>query len=284
MTVVGVLGLGRMGAPIAGRLGAAGFDLISFDPLVGGPGVAAVARASDVLLTVLPGAAEVEEVAPAVFTAARAGTLWIDLTSNDPRVAEKLARAADDRGIDFVGAPMGGGPSEAASGALRFFVGGAAIDRAREALGTLGTIDYLGIPVGAGYTAKLIVNLLWFGQVAAVTEVLLLGQSLGLPPAMLRTLLPTTAAGSAFIDRHLDHLLRGDYLETFGIDRVVVELDILASLAQAGGVPFELSGTVTRLHHEALERFGAVDGEMLVAKLLELKAGRVLRETDLPGV
>jgi 3-hydroxyisobutyrate dehydrogenase-like beta-hydroxyacid dehydrogenase len=271
-----------MGAPIAGRLGAAGFDLISFDPLVGGPGVAAVVRASDVLLTILPGAAEVEEVAPAVFTAPRPGTLWIDLTSNDPRVAEGVANEASERGIDFVGAPMGGGPREAADGALRFFVGGAAIDRAREMLGALGTIDYLGIPVGAGYSAKLIVNLLWFGQVAAVTEALLLGRSLGLPPAMLRTLLPTTAAGSAFIDGHLDHLLRGDYLETFGIDRVVAELDILADLARAGDVPFELSGTVTRLHREALEKFGAVDGEMLVAKLLELKAGRVLRETDLP--
>lgn len=279
MTVVGVLGLGRMGAPIAGRLGAAGFDVVSFDPLVGRPGVAAVAGASDVLLTILPGAAEVEEVAPAVFTAARPGTLWIDLTSNDPRVAEDVERAADEHGIDFVGAPMGGGPREAAAGALRFFVAGAAIDRAREVLGTLGTIDYLGIPVGAGYTAKLIVNLLWFGQVAAVTEALLLGQSLGLSPSTLRTLLPSTAAGSAFIDDQLDSLLRGDYLETFGIDRVVAELDILADLAQAGDVPFELSGTVTRLHHEALEKFGAVDGEMLVAKLLELKAGRQLGET-----
>jgi 3-hydroxyisobutyrate dehydrogenase-like beta-hydroxyacid dehydrogenase len=282
MATVGVLGLGRMGAPIARRLDAAGFDVISFDPRVGGPGVAAVAGASDVLLTVLPGAAEVEEAVPAVFSAARPGTLWIDLTSNDPRVAEGVEREATERGIDFVGAPMGGGPREAASGTLRFFVGGVAIERVRPVLGTLGTIDYLGAAVGAGYSAKLIVNLLWFGQVAAVTEALLLGQSLGLSPSMLRTLLPTTAAGSAFIDGYLDNLLRGDYLETFGIDRCVAELDILAGLAHENCVPFELSGTVTRLHREALERFGAVDGEMLVAKLLELKAGAQLRETGLP--
>ena len=149
-------------------------------------------------------------------------------------------------------------------------------------LSNLGTIDYLGIPVGAGYAAKLIVNLLWFGQVAAVTEALLLGRSLGLSPSALRALLPTTAAGSAFIDGQLDQLLQGDYLETFGIDRVVAELDILADLAREGGVPFELSRVVTRLHREALETFGAVDGEMLVAKLLELEAGVRLSEPDLP--
>jgi 3-hydroxyisobutyrate dehydrogenase len=67
------------------------------------------------------------------------------------------------------------------------------------------------------------------------------------------------------------------YLESFGIDRVVEELETLVSLAEDAGVPFELSTLVTRLHREALERFGAVDGELLAAKLLEERAGHTLR-------
>jgi hypothetical protein len=57
----------------------------------------------------------------------------------------------------------------------------------------------------------------------------------------------------------------------------VEELDTLASLAREQGVPFELSSLVARLHGEALERFGAVDGELLAARLLEERAGRELR-------
>jgi hypothetical protein len=124
-------------------------------------------------------------------------------------------------------------------------------------LDALGTIDHVGPSVADGYTAKLLANLLWFGQAVAVTEALLLGQSLGLAPARLAATLRASAGGSVFIDEYLDALLDGDYLETFSIARAVEELDTLASLAQQEGVPFELSATVVRLHREALERFGA---------------------------
>jgi len=106
---------------------------------------------------------------------------------------------------------------------------------------------------------------------------MLLGMALGVPATTLRRTLGAGAGGSAFIDEYLDRLLDGDYAESFGLDRVVEELDTLASLAQQEGVPFELSSVVARLHREALERFGAVPGELLAAKLLEERAGRDLR-------
>jgi 3-hydroxyisobutyrate dehydrogenase-like beta-hydroxyacid dehydrogenase len=271
---IGVLGVGRMGAPIAARLAAAGHDVLRFDidPLRGGPTDVATV---DVLVTVLPGVAELEAVAPSVVAALAPGSLWIDLTSGDPRMSERLARPD----IDVVVAPMGGGVAAAESGSLALFVGGSptAVGRARPLLETLGTIDHVGEGVGDGQTAKLLANLLWFGQVVAVSEALLLGQSLGVAPARLREILAGSAGGSVFIDDYLDALLDGDYLESFGIDRVVEELDTLASLARTARVPFELSSLVERLHRDALERFGAVDGELLAAKLLEERAGRTLR-------
>ena len=274
---IAVLGLGRMGAPIARGLGAH-HDVVVYDPVVAPGDPVALAASVEVLVTVLPGTAEAAALPP-VLAALRPGALWLDLTSSDPRVTQHLARQPKTQEIDVVGAPMAGGPAAAEANLLRFHVGGApaAVERARPLLELLGTVDVVGENVGDGYTAKLLANLLWFGQVVAVSEALLLGQSLGIEPGRLRATLARGAGGSVFIDEYLDSLLGGDYLETFGLDRVVEELDTLASLARQEGVPFELSELVARLHREALERFGAVPGELLAAKLLEERAGRTLR-------
>lgn len=273
-------GLGRMGSPIARGLAEAGHEVVGFDPKrPNSTGAAAQAAASvDVVVTVLPGSAEIAESMPAVLAAMRPGSLWLDLTSSDPSVVERFA--FDSPHVDVVGAPMAGGPTAADARTLRFFVGAtpAALARAEPLLTALGTVDHVGSEVTAGYTAKLLANLLWFGQVVAVTEALLLGQALGIAPATLRTTLASSAGGSVFIDEYLDSLLAGDYLQSFGIDRVVEELEILAALARREGVPFELSTTVARLHREALERFGAVEGELLAARLLEERGGRTLRQ------
>ena len=288
---LGVLGVGRMGVPIARNLSAAGFAVTVFDvdesrSAVAGAAVAASARElaerSDVLLTVLPGIAEIRDamIGPGrLIESLPAGSLWIDLTSNDPRVATEIGERALERGVESLGAPMAGGVTAAEGGALRFYVGGAtsSVDRARPILEAVGTVDHVGERIGDGYVTKLLTNLLWFGQVVAVTEALLLGQSLGLSPAVLRYQLADSAGGSVFIDEYLDRLLDGDYLASFGIDRCVEELETLGALATAQGVPFELSSTVGRLHREALERFGAIDGELLAARLLEDRAGARLR-------
>lgn len=289
---VGVLGLGRMGLPIATALRAAGFEVVAFDPsperskLATDAGLAVAASSDDlaatvdVLITVLPGPIELEYalVAQGVIDRLGGGALWLDLTSGAPDVAERLAAFASDRGVATVGAPMAGGPAAAATRSLRFFVGGApaAIERAEPlliALGGSGAIERIGDRVGSGHIAKLLANLLWFGQAVAVTEALLLGVSLGVRVDVLRRSLASSAGGSVFIDEYLDRLLAGNYLETFGIDRCVEELETLVRLAELQAVPFELSSNVARLYREALERFGAIDGELLAARLLEERAG-----------
>ena len=298
---VGVLGVGRMGLPIAVRLAETGFEVRVFDVaaerisaalaagLTAARSGSELALASDVLVTVLPGAAEAREVllvggldGGGLLDQLEPGSLWLDLTSNDPTVVEAAAQLAATRGVASVSAPMGGGASAAEAASIRFYVGGAAesVERARpilESLGGVDAVDHIGTAIGDGCTAKLLANLLWFGQVVAVTEALLLGVSLGVPVATLRRTLASSAGGSVFIDEYLDSLLAGDYLESFGISRCVEELEILVRLAERADVPFELSSHVARLHREALDRFGAIDGEMLAAKLLEQRAGTTLR-------
>jgi 3-hydroxyisobutyrate dehydrogenase-like beta-hydroxyacid dehydrogenase len=92
----------------------------------------------------------------------------------------------------------------------------------------------------------------------------------------MRQLLSGSAADSAFVQHYLDTLLDGDYIDTFGLQECVVELDIVAELANEFGVPFSVSSATTRLHHEALDEFGPDGGEMGAARLLERRVGTTL--------
>lgn len=297
MDRIGVLGLGRMGLPVARHLVDAGYAVTGFDPDASRLAVAVqhgitaadsapdTAMRCDLLLTVLPGAQELRDAMLGVGSVAQAlrpGSCWLDLTSNDPRTADEVAAELTARGVGSVGAPMAGGPTDAWEGTLRFTVGGPAsgVDRVLPVLAVLGggsAVTRTGDGVGSAFVTKLLSNALWFGQVVAVTEVLLLGQALGLTVAAMRDALASGPGRSAFITEHLDALLAGDDLATFNLSRVVDELDTLTSLAQERGLTLELTTLVGRLHREALEHFGPVDGELMAARLLEARAGRTIR-------
>jgi 3-hydroxyisobutyrate dehydrogenase len=196
-------------------------------------------------------------------------------------VAGPIRGHALARGVHVLEAPVGGGVQAAREGTLKLFAAGDAevFERCLPLLRVLGDparIVRIGGP-GTGYTAKLLVNLLWFGQAVATAEALLLGQSAGIDLGTLRRALADSAAGSDFIDRDLDALLAGDYLRSFGLDRVCEELSATTALAREHQVPFELSTLVERTYRRALARFGAVDGELLAVALLEEEAGRPLR-------
>ena len=294
-TTVGVVGLGRMGLPICARLAGAGHRIVAGDArdALAGPAratgarwlgdAASVAGACDVLVTVLPGAPELAlAMADALPRLAR-GSVWIDMTSASPDALGELWRAARASGVECLDAPLGGGPAAAAAGALRLFVGGVdgALARTRPLLEALGTVEHVG-GQGAGYTVKLLVNLLWFGQAVAVGEALLVGRRLGLDVDVLRGALGRSAAASAFVERDLDALLDGDYLPSFGLDRCCEELDATVAMAAELGVPFEVSEAVADAYRRALARYGAVDGELLAVALLEERAGTLLRHPTPP--
>ncbi|MGH8922470.1 MAG: NAD(P)-dependent oxidoreductase, partial [Actinomycetes bacterium] len=200
---IGLLGIGRMGLPICGRLLAAGHVVIAFDPLPdrfaaaverGARGAASMrdaAAAADVLITVLPGPNELAAAmngSDGALAAMPAGAVWIDMTSASAAVCVPLQQEAAARGVTALEAPVGGGVRDAGNGTLTFFVGGDAtvLDRHRELLAALGDrVLHVGGP-GAGYTTKLLVNLLWFGQAVATAEALLLGERAGIDLAVLR--------------------------------------------------------------------------------------------------
>ncbi|MGI5231971.1 NAD(P)-dependent oxidoreductase [Actinoallomurus sp. CA-142502] len=286
---IGFAGLGRMGAPMCANLVRAGRTVATTDirpeAVVAGarplPGMADLAAESDVLITMLPGPREVTDAMAGAVDALRPGAVWIDMTSNDPAATTPVRERVLARGADVLEAPVGGGVEAARAGTLRIFAGGeeAVFARCRPILEILADPAQI-VRVGghgAGYTAKLLVNLLWFGQAVATAEALLLGASAGLDLGTLRRVLAGSAAGSEFIRRDLTALFAGDYLTSFGLDRCLEELTAVTGLARAHGVPFALSELVEDTYRRALDRFGPVDGELLAVALLEERADRRLR-------
>jgi 3-hydroxyisobutyrate dehydrogenase len=245
---------------------------------------AVASSGADVLVTVLPGPSELIRVISDTVPALRAGTAWIDMTSCSPVVGAELRARVGAVGVECLDVPLGGGVSAAGSGSLQLFVGGPAdtVERHRDLLEALGTVEHVG-DHGAGYTAKLLVNLLWFGQAVAAGEAMLLARRAGIDLDRLREVLGRSAAASEFIRRDLAGLLDGEYRATFGLDRCSEELDAITSLAASLEVPFELSTCVRDSYARALERFGPVDGELLPIALLEERAGIPLRRGSTGG-
>ncbi|WP_460662836.1 NAD(P)-dependent oxidoreductase [Kribbella swartbergensis] len=289
MVDIAVVGAGRIGLPVARRLVTAGHSVrihdirAQLEPTVRGIGATwgPPSTGTDVLLTVLPGSPELQSLMltdTGLLTSLRPGTVWLDLTSASPALGAELASAAHDRGIDYLEAPVGGGPDAAEAGELTLYVGGerATFDRHQPILRSFAAqLHYTG-PHGSGYLTKLLVNLLWFNQAVAVGEVLLLAQSGGLDLSRLRETLLTGPASSTFLSDVVPDLLAGDRMPHFGLDRIVEELNSLRDLAHHNHIPVPMTEAVAAVHREALARFGPVDGELLAVSHLEQLSGRSL--------
>ena len=302
MREIGLVGLGRIGLPICANLVRAGYRVLAGDRRPEAarqaaghgarwmPELARLAAEADVLITVLPGPGEVRELMlgqGGVAAALRRGTTWIDMTSNSPAAVIEIRDALLDRGVQVLDAPVGGGVTAAQHGTLQLLVGGEAEVIARhrdllEVLGRPGRVHHVG-GYGAGYTAKLLINLLWFGQSVATAEALLLGHASGLDLGTLREVLAGSAAGSEFIRHDLDALFAGDFMRTFSLDRCCEELQIVTELARDHDLPFQVSESVAGLYWQALRQYGPADGELLAVALLEEQAGLRLRHPQPRG-
>jgi 3-hydroxyisobutyrate dehydrogenase len=193
---------------------------------------------------------------------------------------------AAPRGIEVLDAPVSGMASGARAGTLQIFVGGdaGAYQRARpllEAMGDPERILHVG-PHGAGYTVKLMINLLWFAHLTATAEVLTVGAAAGVDLATLRRCLLASPAASNFLERDvLSVLHHGDYDESFALALACKDLGLAIDLARDTGVPAEVSALVEQIYRRARAQYGDAGGEMLPIKLLEDLTGAPLR-IDVP--
>jgi 3-hydroxyisobutyrate dehydrogenase len=269
---VGFIGLGIMGASMAGHLLRAGYPLHVYnrsrsraEPLLAAgahwhdsPG--AVAAAADVVITMVGTPDDVEAIylgADGIVAKARAGALLIDMTTSSPALAEKVAAAAAARGLRALDAPVSGGDVGAREAKLSIMVGGDedAFRRAQPILALMGTkIVRQGGP-GAGQHTKLCNQIVIASTMLGVCEGLAYAQRSGLDAATVLESIGGGAAGSFLLNNLGPRILRGDFAPGFMIDHLVKDLRI--AHGEGERLALDLPGlTLALRQYEALAETG----------------------------
>jgi 4-hydroxybutyrate dehydrogenase/sulfolactaldehyde 3-reductase len=288
MTMIGFIGLGRMGRPMASNLCRKGFRLAVHDidrdavkelellQARGAESVADAAAGSGIIVTMLPNSAIVEQVVAGprgILEHARPGSLVMDMSTVDPLTTDALARKAAEKGIAFVDAPVGRLASHADRGESLFMVGAAPEDfeRVRPLLEAMGTAIYHCGPVGTGMRTKLVNNYLAITSCQMNAEALALAQRFGLDlERTLEVLYGTTATNGQLKIAWPSKVLKGDIAPGFTIDLAHKDLSLVAEAANAARVPMPIAAAAREAFSAARAGgFGAADFSALVDVLCE---------------
>jgi 2-hydroxy-3-oxopropionate reductase len=288
MTTVAFIGLGIMGAPMAGHLVEAGFDVVGYNrspgkvaALVerGGRGAESVAEAvrdADVVAVMVPDSPDVEEVLVGdggVFDSAGKGTLVIDFSSIRPDVTTVLAEQARAAGLRLLDAPVSGGEAGAIAGTLSIMVGGDAADfaAAQEVLAAVGgTIVHVG-PSGSGQTVKAANQLIVAGNIELLAEAVAFLEAYGVDTAAALKVLGGGLAGSKVLDQKGEGMLARSFQPGFRIDLHHKDLGIVTSAAREAGVVIPLGAVVAQLMASARANGdGGLDHSALLRGVLRL--------------
>ena len=222
---IGFIGLGIMGRPMALNLKNAGHELIVPDrssltdeirsaaKVVATP--KAVAAESEVLILMVPDTPDVEAVLFGENGAAeglRKGALVIDMSSISPIETKDYAKRINDKGCDYLDAPVSGGEVGAKQATLTIMVGGpdAAFARAKPLFELMGkNITHVGSEPGAGQICKVANQIIVALNIQAVSEALVFASKAGADPAKVRQALMGGFASSRILEVHAERMLNG---------------------------------------------------------------------------
>ena len=267
---VGFIGLGTMGGSIALNVRKGGYELTVYDlrreaakpHLEAGAKWAdspsALAGASDVIFTSLPGPREAEAVGDELLSAMRPGAAWFDLSTNSPTVVRRIHARFAAKDLAMLDAPVSGGPHGAKSGELALLVGGdkAVFDRFRPVLDAIGDqILYIG-PIGAGSVAKLVHNCAGYMIQTALAEVFTLGVKAGVDPLELWAAVRQCSLGRIrTFDRLGRQFLQGSFdPPDFALQLAHKDVTLATEFGRELGVPMRMANTTYAEMTEALNR------------------------------
>jgi 2-hydroxy-3-oxopropionate reductase len=262
--VIGFIGLGIMGRPMARNLLKAGYQLVvhnrsrgPVDELAGagakiGSSPRDVAAQSDVLITMLPNSPDVELVAlgrDGIIEGARPGLILVDMSTISPIVSKKIGEALAAKSVKMLDAPVSGGERGAIDGALSIMVGGdkAVFDAVLPIFQAMGkTITHLG-PLGFGGFTKLANQIIVAVNLTALAEALTLAKKAGLDRDLTLTALAGGLAGSKCLDQKKPNYLADTYNPGFKIDLHFKDLGLIMESARTLGVPLPTTAVVQEL-------------------------------------
>jgi 2-hydroxy-3-oxopropionate reductase len=262
--VIGFIGLGIMGRPMAKNLLKAGYSLVVHSRSQGpvndvvaagaakGSSPKDMASRCDVLIAMLPNSPDVELVAlgkDGIIEGARSGLIFVDMSTISPIVSQKVGAALAAKGVKMLDAPVSGGEQGAINAALSIMVGGekAVFDQVMPIFQAMGkTITLLG-PLGFGGFTKLANQIIVAGNLTALAEALTLAKKAGLDRELTLTALGGGLAGSKCLEQKKPNYVAGSYKPGFKIDLHHKDLGLILDSARELGVPVPVTAMIQEM-------------------------------------
>ena len=292
--LIGFIGLGNMGNPMAANLLKAGYRVSVFDrephktvnlvSLGASPAenITQLGQQSQVVICSLPGPAQVKEVMfgnSGLINAMKPGSTIIDTSTSSVELAQELSNLLEQKNVSFLEAPVTNAVDFAVLGKLSIFVAGKQSDfeTCKPIFEVLGEkIFYVGKP-GNGATIKLLTNLLWFTHAAVIGEALMLGAKADIPLDIVAEAIQSSAGNSWVAQHDIPSIFAGHYDPSFSLALCCKDLDLVNQIARSQGFTLTMGQFVQSLFEEAQKTYGASAAELHVVKLLEDRVGTYLR-------
>jgi 2-hydroxy-3-oxopropionate reductase len=279
--IIGFIGLGIMGRPMAKNLINAGYKLVvydkfaNFDDLIalGADGAASnkdAASKGDVIITMLPNSPHVKEAVlgpGGVIEGIKAGAVVVDMSSIAPAASQEVGAALKAKGVSFLDAPVSGGEPKAVDGTLAIMVGGdkAVFEKVKPILEKMGSSVTLVGDIGSGNVTKLANQIIVALNIAAVSEAFVLATKAGVNPESVFSAIKGGLAGSTVMNAKAPMILDGNFKPGFRIELHIKDLQNALDTAHNLGVPVPLTASVMEtLQSLKTDGFAANDHSAIV--------------------
>ncbi len=255
--VIGFLGIGLMGKPMAINLLKAGYPVIAWNRtqakaealLAHGVRVATSlpeVTSAEVLITMLAAGPEVKQVIGSIVDDLAPGALVIDMSSTRQSEAQEIGAMLEARGVHFIDAPVSGGVVGAEAATLAIMAGGDPVqfERAKPLLSVMGRPTRVG-PIGCGQVAKLCNQLIVGATLNIVAEALLLADAGGADPAAVRTAIRGGFAESRILEVHGQRMLDRNFMPGGQIKTQLKDQENILDAATKAGIRLAVTELVT---------------------------------------
>jgi len=290
MAKIGFIGLGIMGAPMAGHLASNGHTLYTYtrgetpasllDAGARACGSSAeVARQADIVIIMVPDTPQVEEVlfapdgvAAGLEDALNRGKVVVDMSSISPVATKDFARRINELGCEYLDAPVSGGEVGAKAATLTIMVGGseAAFDRVRPLFQLMGKNITLVGGNGDGQITKVANQIIVALTIEAVGEALLLAAKAGADPARVREALMGGFASSRILEVHGDRMVKRSFAPGFRIDLHRKDLNLALATGRQLGVALPNTATAQELFNTCAAHGGGDWDHSAMVRALEI--------------
>ena len=261
---IGFIGLGNMGAPMAGNLVAAGHQVAGYDVagvrvdgVTAAPTAADAAKGAEVVITMLPDGNILRQVAAQILPAMAPGATFVDCSTVDVDSARSVAADAEAAGLGFVDAPVSGGIGGAQAGTLTFMAGGteAAFAAARPLFDIMGQKAVHCGEAGAGQAAKICNNMILGISMLGVCEAFSLADRLGLDRQKMFDVVSTSSGACWSVNTYCPAPGVGpqspadnDYKPGFAAALMLKDLRLSQQAAKAADAPTPMGARATELY------------------------------------